>query len=265
MTDFDYQTLASRTCPAGHQHRTDLVPAEHFRTRLEEARDATVALDSFKKALAYGKPTVFGDVHPPLEVTDNKILLLTHMVLGIVTEAGELLEALIPVLFDGATLDEVNMQEEMGDVAWYRANALIALGQTIRENDQQNIHKLLARFPDKFDQERALDRALAVERKVLEGVTDTDDHAEELGDVEIVPYGPGHDRLRYADGEGDLHFTGRLVLQPFVAGDEYNGKYKGQTLATDATTLYRITGKITDSRGVEPKPHVDPGNGISRV
>lgn len=263
MTDFDYQTLASRTCPAGHQHRTDLVPAEHFRIRLEEARDATVALDSFKKALAYGKPTVFGDVHPPLEVTNTKILLLTHMILGIVTEAGELLEALIPVLFDGATLDEVNMQEEMGDVAWYRANALIALGQTIRENDQQNIDKLFRRFPDKFDADLAINRDTVAERKVLEG--NSDDHAEELGDVEIVPYGPDHDRLRYADDEGDLRFTGRLVLQPFVAGDEYDGKYKGQTLATDATTLYRITGKITDSRGIEPKPHVDPGNGISRV
>lgn len=42
-------------------------------------------------------------------------------------------------------------------------------GMTLAEVQEANIRKLRARFPDKFDQERALDRDLAAERAALEG------------------------------------------------------------------------------------------------
>src|SRR5690606_16662705 len=115
--------------------------------------------------------------------------LLLHMILGIVTEAGELLDAIMDVIFDGKPLDEVNIQEELGDINWYRVNALLAVGQTPDENDRQNIAKLLARFPHKFDADLAINRDTDAERKVLETTA-------ELRGVVLYSYGPGHDRAR---------------------------------------------------------------------
>lgn len=155
---------------------------------------------------------------------------LAHMVLGIVSEQEELLQAIVKE-------DEVNQREEMADICWYLANyctfrnydfsklveeyqfgfetedweenvctfdvysskladyvkKYIAYGKSIdRELEERalcgiiysfqfedcgfdfvkdlerNIKKLEARFPEKFSQEKALNRDLNTERKILE-------------------------------------------------------------------------------------------------
>jgi len=156
---------------------------------------------------------------------------LSHMVLGIISEQEELLQALV-------SGDEVNQREEMADICWYLANyctfrdynfykliehyqygfelesweeegvctfdvytskladyvkKYIAYGKPIdRELEERalggiiysfqfedcafdfsadlerNINKLMVRFPDKFSQEKALNRDLKTEREVLE-------------------------------------------------------------------------------------------------
>ncbi len=45
---------------------------------------------------------------------------LLHAVLGLYTEAAEMLEALWAALH-GAPLDEINLFEEAGDLEWYLA------------------------------------------------------------------------------------------------------------------------------------------------
>jgi len=155
---------------------------------------------------------------------------LSHMILGIISEQEELLQAIV-------SGDEVNQREEMADICWYLANyctfrdynfnslveeyqygfelngwetevstfdvfsskladyvkKYIAYNKPIdRELEERalggiiysfqledcdfdfsadlerNINKLMVRFPDKFSQEKALNRDLDTERKVLE-------------------------------------------------------------------------------------------------
>ena len=98
-----------------------------------------------------------------------------HGILGIATEAGELLDALKKGKYYGKPLDPVNIKEESGDLFWYLALICKAYGWTFEEIQQQNIAKLKARYPDKFTQDKALARDLPKERKVLESTMRIDD------------------------------------------------------------------------------------------
>lgn len=129
-------------------------------------------LDNVKKALFYGR-----EFAPPPTGTENylhggteyKTRNLIHAILGIATESGELLEALLANLRDGKVFDEVNLQEEFGDVEWYRQLALTMLSQDHFSNIMQNDRKLEKRFGPAFDAERANNRNLDDERTTLEG------------------------------------------------------------------------------------------------
>ena len=97
---------------------------------------------------------------------------LLHAVLGIVTEAGELTDALKRFIFyvpnDVCKVDKTNIAEELGDLMWYIALACNYLGVDFDTVQRQNIAKLQARYPDKFDSNHAQVRDLQAERKVLE-------------------------------------------------------------------------------------------------
>lgn len=97
---------------------------------------------------------------------------LLHAAIGMCTESGELQDALKKQLIYGKELDAVNVVEEIGDQLWYIAIALDAVGSTFEEAFDKNIAKLRARFPEKFTQERALNRNLPAERVALEGTDD---------------------------------------------------------------------------------------------
>lgn len=94
---------------------------------------------------------------------------LIHAFLGLASEVGELADMLKKHIIYGKTLDEVNVLEEVGDLAWYQALALTAVKRTLEDCLQTNINKLKARYGDKFSQHAALNRDLAKERAVLEG------------------------------------------------------------------------------------------------
>ncbi len=91
-----------------------------------------------------------------------------HAVIGISTEAGELLDVVKKNMFYGKPIDYVNLDEEMGDVLWYIAVYHFARGRDIEATMVQVIEKLKVRFPDKFSDTRALERNLPAERQVLE-------------------------------------------------------------------------------------------------
>ena len=93
---------------------------------------------------------------------------IVHAIIGLTTESGELQDAIKKNMFYGAKLDLVNHKEEAGDVLWYLAVLIDALGTTFEEVSNVNISKLKARYPDKFDPERALNRNLDKEREILE-------------------------------------------------------------------------------------------------
>lgn len=113
-------------------------------------------------------PSGYMGVLDRIEENGITMVRLEHAAMGLVTEAGELLDVFKKFKFYGKPVDLVNYKEELGDILWYVALACNELGVTFDELQQTNIEKLLKRFPDKFSQEKALNRDLEAERKVLE-------------------------------------------------------------------------------------------------
>ena len=92
-----------------------------------------------------------------------------HMILGIVTEAGESADAYKKNFAYGRDLDRVNVSEELGgDCMWYIQNWFNMTGMSLYRSLYANIEKLKARYPDGFEQDKAYERDLITERKILE-------------------------------------------------------------------------------------------------
>ena len=173
---FDYIAEARLTCsPAWHG---DKVAKSRFIGCINAAIDAAQKLDQVKKTLFYGRdnglhisnmpavkdvPLMFGDMEP--EVTADII----HGIIGVFTEAGELLEAMREALNEGKPFDGVNLMEECGDIFWYIAIIAFRCGFTFEGSQRINIQKLRARFPDRFTEYDANNRNLSAERAILEG------------------------------------------------------------------------------------------------
>lgn len=90
------------------------------------------------------------------------------MVIGISTEAGELLDAYKKHFAYGKPLDIVNVAEEIGDQLWYQANLCVMLDLNPEEIMYRCIQKLKQRYPEKFDSTLAIHRDLEAEREILE-------------------------------------------------------------------------------------------------
>ena len=58
----------------------------------------------------------------------------------------------------GHELDKERLMKELGDVAWYLAEAATALDLSLEEILQANIDKLKKRYPDGFETKRSLVR-----------------------------------------------------------------------------------------------------------
>ena len=91
-----------------------------------------------------------------------------HMLLGLVTEVGELADIYKKELAYAKSVDLVNVQEEVGDIMWYLVNFCTNNGLDLEKILDQNVAKLLARYPEKFSVENATKRDLEKERAILE-------------------------------------------------------------------------------------------------
>ena len=84
----------------------------------------------------------------------NVPLLLTGAV-GLNSEAGELIEIVKKMLFQGKPLNDENlfhMKRELGDIMWYWINTCRALDLDPNDVIAENVKKLEARYPGgKFD------------------------------------------------------------------------------------------------------------------
>jgi len=93
---------------------------------------------------------------------------IQHMLFGMMTELGELVDSYKKHYAYGKELDMVNVMEEMGDIMWYWAGLCSITGINSSFTLKSNIDKLIARYPEKFDKELALVRDLEKERKILD-------------------------------------------------------------------------------------------------
>ena len=81
---------------------------------------------------------------------DANIPLLLTAAIGMGAEAGEFMEIVKKMLFQGKPLTEENlfhMKRELGDIMWYWANACNALDLDPNEVIAENVRKLEARYP----------------------------------------------------------------------------------------------------------------------
>lgn len=155
------------------------VSQELFVDILDSAIEALNDLDQIKKALFYGRDMnenlTFAEQHSRrndiqihgLHPDPKAGMRLLHGIIGIATEAAEMLEALRQGI-EGGVFDLTNVAEEVGDNQWYAAAILRALKTDFESVQRTNIAKLRARFPNKFTEFDANNRNLDVERAILE-------------------------------------------------------------------------------------------------
>lgn len=99
----------------------------------------------------------------------SKDLDILHMLLGMTTEIGELTDIFKKSLAYKKEIDEVNVEEEIGDLMWYIASFCRVFGLDLEQIILTNINKLESRYPEKFTEYYANHRDLQKEREILEG------------------------------------------------------------------------------------------------
>src|SRR5687768_12645927 len=155
--------------------KTEYVPealpiTEESLTRaMEMAITCADIMDQIKKLIIYGKPINLvrlrnsqehlvsfsqefvrgvsdSDTAMSVPVTNDSInIRLLHAAIGIFTESGEMLSALLSQL-EGEEFDVVNVAEEIGDVDWYKAIAIDEISIPEKTIRQVLINKLAKRY-----------------------------------------------------------------------------------------------------------------------
>jgi NTP pyrophosphatase (non-canonical NTP hydrolase) len=115
----------------------------------KESKDLTAFLDRIEELDINYDPSI-QSYGPQINVP----LLLTSGI-GLASEGGEFNEIVKKLFFQGKPLTDDNvfhMKRELGDIAWYWANACNALGLDPNDVLAENVKKLEARYPGgKFD------------------------------------------------------------------------------------------------------------------
>lgn len=178
MNTKEYLDASARTAKSGDLYKQfgdDTILGE-FRRAIEAGQ----RIDVIKKGLYYGKEVPVGFTNENIDsestdITDRVNIDILHGVLGIFTEATELMEAVYESMTSpkpshdmNTKIDEVNLVEELGDLEWYMAMMYRTLGTTPEVAKQINIDKLTLRYPDAFTTEAAINRDTDAERELLE-------------------------------------------------------------------------------------------------
>ena len=85
--------------------------------------------------------------------------VLINSVMGLCGESGEAIDIVKKWLAQGHALDKEHLAKELGDIAWYLAEAATALDLSLGDILQANLDKLKKRYPDGFETRRSLSRA----------------------------------------------------------------------------------------------------------
>ena len=84
--------------------------------------------------------------------------VLINSVMGLCGESGEAIDIVKKWLAQGHALDKEHLAKELGDIAWYLAEAATALDLSLEEILQANLDKLKKRYPEGFASERSIVR-----------------------------------------------------------------------------------------------------------
>ena len=84
--------------------------------------------------------------------------LIINACLGLSGEVGEVNDLIKKNMFQGHPLNKDDLINELGDIAWYLAEAATALDIDLETILKCNIEKLKKRFPDGFSSENSINR-----------------------------------------------------------------------------------------------------------
>lgn len=87
---------------------------------------------------------------------DKKDILI-NSVMGLCGESGEAIDIVKKWLAQGHELDKDHLAKELGDIAWYLAEAATALDLSLEDILQANLDKL-KRYPQGFDKNNSIHR-----------------------------------------------------------------------------------------------------------
>lgn len=93
-----------------------------------------------------------------LNLALDKKDVLINSVMGLCGESGEAIDIVKKWLMQGHELDREHLVRELGDVAWYLAEAATALDVPLEAVFQGNLDKLRQRFPNGFDTGASVNR-----------------------------------------------------------------------------------------------------------
>lgn len=145
-------------------------------------------------------------------------LRYAHGVIGIFTEAGELVEGLQKHL-GGAPLDTVNLLEELGDITWYLSILCDALNLDFNEILEKNIAKLAKRYGGEFSSEKANNRDISAELDILEGKSLVGALGSELSMLSDFEEGVKRGLESMSDGKFDASSAKDFYLQVKASWD----------------------------------------------
>lgn len=84
--------------------------------------------------------------------------VLINSVMGLCGESGEAIDIVKKWLAQGHELDKEHLAKELGDIAWYLAEAATALDMKLEDIFKANIEKLKKRYPNGFETKKSLVR-----------------------------------------------------------------------------------------------------------
>ena len=93
-------------------------------------------------------------VNPELD----KDQMLINSVMGLCGESGEAIDIVKKWYAHGHELDREHLKKELGDIAWYLAEAATALDLKLEDILEANIDKLKRRYPEGFETEKSVNR-----------------------------------------------------------------------------------------------------------
>lgn len=94
---------------------------------------------------------------PERPLTDGEIMIV-WCAIGLAGEAGEVVDNIKKAIFHRHGLNQTQLQKELGDVCWYLAGLCTTLGFNLEDVMQQNIDKLLERYPNGYSSEDSINR-----------------------------------------------------------------------------------------------------------
>lgn len=89
---------------------------------------------------------------PNFRIPDEEIMII-WCAIGLAGEAGEIAELAKKGIFHQHGIDKDKFKKELGDCLWYIAGLCTKLDLNMSEIMQENIDKLIARYPNGFTSE----------------------------------------------------------------------------------------------------------------